>query len=57
MIRELLGVAALIFLASFATGTIISIIKDLLSRRKAAAEEQNKNSEKESDQSNSNANP
>ena len=56
MIRELLGVAALIFLASFATGTIISIIKDLLSRRKAAAKEQNKNREKESDQSNS-ANP
>ena len=57
MIRELLGVAALIFLASFATGTIISIIKDLLSRRKAAAKEQNKDREKESDQSNSNAKP
>ena len=54
---KLLGAAALIFLASFATGTIISIIKELLSRRKAAAEEQNKNREKESDQSNSNANP
>lgn len=57
MIGDLFGCAALIFLASFAIGTVISIIKELRSRRKAAANEQNKNDEKESDQSNSNANP
>ena len=56
MIGNLLGTAALIFLGSFLVGTAISIIKELLSRRKAAANEQNKNDEKESDQSNS-ANP
>lgn len=57
MIGNLLGTAALIFLGSFVIGTVISIAKELLSRRKAAANEQNKNDEKESDQSNSNANP
>ena len=56
MIGNLLGTAALIFLGSFVIGTMISIAKELLSRRKAAANEQNKNDEKESDQSNS-ANP
>ena len=57
MIGDLIQTALLIFLGSFAIGTGISIIKELLSRRKAAANEQNKNDEKESDQSNSNANP
>ena len=56
MIGKLIGTAALIFLGSFLVGTVISITKELLSRRKAAANEQNKNDEKESDQSNS-ANP
>ncbi|MBQ2773203.1 MAG: hypothetical protein IJF45_02540 [Clostridia bacterium] len=56
MIGNLIGTAALIFLGSFVIGTMISIAKELLSRRKAAANEQNTESEKESDQSNS-ANP
>ena len=57
MIGNLIGTAALIFLGSFLVGTAISIVKELLSRRKAAACEQNTESEKESDQSNSEANP
>lgn len=57
MIGNLIGTAALIFLGSFVIGTVISIVKELLSRRKAAACEQNTESEKESDQSNSDANP
>lgn len=56
MIGKLIGTAALIFLGSFLVGTAISIVKELLSRRKAAACEQNTENEKESDQSNS-ANP
>ena len=57
MIGNLLGTAALIFLGSFAIGTIISIVKELLSRRKAAACKQNKQDEKEVDQRNSKIDP
>lgn len=57
MIGNLLGIAALIFLGSFAIGTVISIAKELLSRRKAAACEQNTNDEKEVDQRNQNSDP
>ena len=57
MIGNLLGTIALIFLGSFAIGTIISIAKELLSRRKAAACEQNKQDETEVDQRNSKIDP
>ena len=57
MIGNLLGTIALIFLGSFAIGTIISIVKELRSRRKAAACEQNKKDETEVDQRNSKIDP
>lgn len=57
MIGNLLGTAALIFLGSFVIGTAISIARELLSRRKAAACEQNKQDETEVDQRNSKIDP
>lgn len=57
MTGNLIGTAALIFLGSLAIGTVISIVKGLLSRRKAAACEQNTNDEEEVDQRNQNSDP
>ena len=46
---SIIGTCVIVFLSSFAIGTVITIIKELLARRKAAALDQNKNEEKEVD--------
>ena len=53
MIGKLIGTCLLLFLCSFAIGTVLMILKDVLARRKRAASEANKTDEKEVDQSNS----
>ena len=52
MIGNVLGFALILFLGSFAVGTGLMILKELISRKKRAASNQNKIDEKEVDQSN-----
>lgn len=49
---NLIGFAIVLFLGSFAVGTGLMIAKELISRKKRAASD-NKNDEKEADQSSS----
>lgn len=53
MIGKLIVTCLLLFVCSFAIGTVLMIFKDVLTRRKRAASEANKTDEKEVDQSNS----
>ena len=46
-----IGFVLLLFLGSFTIGTAVMVVKELISRKKRAASD-NKNAEKEDDQSN-----
>ena len=52
MIGHIIGFVAILFFGSFAIGTGAMILKELISRKKRAASNQNKTDEKEDDQSN-----
>ena len=52
MLGQIIGMFALAFVTMFCVGTAIGIVKEIRSRRKAAACEDNKAEEKEVEKSN-----